>query len=146
MHSVRKPVVLGFVLMLCVVLTACAGEATETRPTVTPTTPTGESGSTQSDQQSPSPDAGAPVEEIEVRVENGEPDPTPGRVEVPVGSTVRLTVTSDVADEVHVHTYEEEITLRPGNPGSVEFTADIPGLFEVEMHESGTVLFSLQVS
>jgi heme/copper-type cytochrome/quinol oxidase subunit 2 len=67
---------------------------------------------------------------------------------VPVahGAHVTLAVTSDVADEVHVHGYDVETELEPGTPAELTFDATIPGVFEVELHESGTVLLTLQVS
>ncbi len=64
---------------------------------------------------------------------------------MPLGSTVRLTVAADAADEVHVHGLHRTLTLAPGTPASVEFVAEIAGVFEVELHESGLALTSLQV-
>jgi hypothetical protein len=58
---------------------------------------------------------------------------------------VRLVVTSDVADEIHVHGYELEKALTPGDPATLEFMADQSGLFEVELHETGKMLTSLVV-
>jgi hypothetical protein len=46
---------------------------------------------------------------------------------------------------VHVHGYDLEATLTPGTPAEISFDAGIPGVFEVELHEAGTVLLSLQV-
>ncbi|TAK70286.1 MAG: hypothetical protein EPO13_04915 [Actinomycetota bacterium] len=79
-------------------------------------------------------------------VANGKVNPAPKRYDVPLGSTVRLTVNSDVVDEVHLHGYDVEETVRPGNPAVITFKADQPGLFEVETHESKRTLFQLQVS
>ena len=39
------------------------------------------------------------------------------RIDVPVGNTVRITVTSDEHDELHVHGYDLEAELTPGEPG-----------------------------
>jgi heme/copper-type cytochrome/quinol oxidase subunit 2 len=71
--------------------------------------------------------------------------PKSGRVAVAQGEQVRLVVTSDVADEVHVHTYDLELRLKPGVPGTLQFTADKPGLFEVETHETALILVQLLV-
>lgn len=57
------------------------------------------------------------------------------RRDVPVGTVVELTVTSDVADEVHVHGYEIKRPVGAGQTVVVEFTADIPGVFEVELED-----------
>ena len=69
-----------------------------------------------------------------------------GRVQVAVGTAVTLVVTSDVADEVHVHGYDIEKELSPGTPATLQFDATVPGVFEVELHHADTVLLRLQVS
>jgi hypothetical protein len=71
--------------------------------------------------------------------------PPPGRVEVRRGQVVHLVVTSDVADEAHVHGYEIEVALAAGVPATIEFTADRTGVFEVETHESRLTLTQLLV-
>jgi heme/copper-type cytochrome/quinol oxidase subunit 2 len=107
----------------CLLLTGCAGTA-----------PAAESTSTPPDQR------------IEVEVAGGQVSGDTGRVPVPEGTHVTLVVTSDVADEVHVHGYDVESGLEPGTPAELSFDATIPGVFEVELHESGTVLLTLQVA
>lgn len=84
-------------------------------------------------------------ETIRVSVQDGEASPPPDRVTVQQGDRVRIVVTSDQSDEVHVHGYDETVDLEPDEPGTVEFTADQPGLYEVETHDSGTLLFQLVV-
>ena len=82
-------------------------------------------------------------ESIEVRVEGV---PATGRVEIGVGVEVRLIVTADVDDEVHVHGYEVTADVSPASPATIEFVADIPGIFEVELESSRHLLVELQVS
>ena len=67
------------------------------------------------------------------------------RVVVALGSAVRIEVTADVADEVHVHGYDLAVDTVPGQPVTVAFTADIPGVFEVELENSKLLLTRLQV-
>lgn len=67
------------------------------------------------------------------------------RVEVRQGSAVRLVVTSDTTDEIHLHGYDREAAVGPGREARLEFVADQAGLFEVETHESGTTLVQLVV-
>ncbi len=69
-----------------------------------------------------------------------------GRVAVPLGSTITLEVTSDTTDEVHLHGYDVSVPVAPGAPASLTFTADIPGVFEVELEEAGVPLTQLEVS
>ncbi|MGY1831866.1 hypothetical protein ACI8AA_15760 [Geodermatophilus sp. SYSU D01180] len=82
---------------------------------------------------------------LAVAVAGGRVTGDTGRVPVAAGEQVTLTVTGDVADEVHVHGYDLTAELAPGTPATVRFTADVPGVFEVELHGTGTVLLSLQV-
>ena len=82
---------------------------------------------------------------IEVQVDGGEVSGDVGRVLVPAGEQVTLAITSDVADEVHVHGYDLTTELVPGESSELTFAATIPGVFEVELHDAGTVLLTLQI-
>jgi hypothetical protein len=82
---------------------------------------------------------------IDVRVMSGEVTGVDDIVDVAVGDDVRLEVTADVDDEVHVHGYDRVDAVAPGNNAVLRFTADIPGVFEVELESAGTVLFELRV-
>jgi hypothetical protein len=66
-------------------------------------------------------------------------------VEVAVGDEVILVVSSDKPDEVHVHGYDQTDDVGPKERAEIEFTADIPGVFEVELEEAAQLLFELQV-
>lgn len=83
--------------------------------------------------------------EVSVAVTDGKVEPKPRRVEVARDSQVRLIVTSDVDDELHVHGYEVEAELEAGRPTTVELVADQTGIFEVETHESELELLQLEV-
>ncbi len=100
----------------------------------------------------PAPSAGPPAAPqpdtarvIALTVTTGSVSGETDRVVVELGSEVRIEVTADVADEVHLHGYDLTVDTVPGRPVSVEFTADIPGVFEVELHGSGLLLTRLQV-
>ncbi|MEV4496335.1 hypothetical protein AB0J84_11595 [Micromonospora arborensis] len=96
---------------------------------------------------SPSASASTPVvdREIVVTIAKRRVSPPTGRITVDKGKLVRITVTSDVADELHVHGYDLGARLPARTPASVEFRADKTGLFEVETHETELVLFQLVV-
>lgn len=85
------------------------------------------------------------VTEIVVAVKDGTVAPKTHRVKVSKGAQVRLLVTSDVDDEVHVHGYDIEKEVSAGQTATVEFTADQTGVFEVETHESNLLLLQLEV-
>lgn len=66
-------------------------------------------------------------------------------VVVPLGSTVVITIASDTQDEVHVHGYDLFEHLHAGEEVTIEFEAEVPGIFEVEMETSKKLLIELQV-
>jgi hypothetical protein len=93
-------------------------------------------------------EAASPTEkvvEISVSVADGKVTPKPRRVEVDQDSQVRLLVTSDVDDELHIHGYDIEAELEAGRPTTVEFAATQQGLFELETHETELELLQLEV-
>ncbi|AXB48455.1 hypothetical protein A4R43_13295 [Amycolatopsis albispora] len=61
----------------------------------------------------------------------------PDRITVTTGTQVTIEVTCDATDELHVHGYDKAAPCGPGAPAALAFTADVPGVFEVEMHETG---------
>lgn len=83
---------------------------------------------------------------INVMYMDGEISGVDGQAAVSLGDLVDIIVISDVAEEVHLHSYDLLVNLQPGEPGTIRFTADVPGIFEVELEESGRLLFRLQVS
>src|SRR3954463_6183124 len=92
-----------------------------------------------------SPSLGRGAATVTVTVTGGKVHTPAERVKVPAGRTVRIVVTSDKADEFHLHGYDREIELKPGVPGTLLFVADRPGVFEAELHHSGLRAFELQV-
>ena len=83
--------------------------------------------------------------DVVISVKGGTVSPPTHRVRVSTGSRVRLLITSDRADEVHVHGYDIEQRLPAGAQTTVAFVADQVGLFEVETHDSGLQLVQLEV-
>lgn len=131
-RSARLPAVLiGLLMALVLPLSGCAGKA----PTASATSGSSSSGSSSAAKQ-----------RIEVTYAHGKASGDTGRIQVATGTAVTLVVTSDVADEVHVHGYDIEKELTAGKPVTLQFDATIAGVFEVELHGANTVLLRLQVS
>lgn len=81
-------------------------------------------------------------------IENLQVSPTVNRVAVDIGDEVTLGVTSDEDDTAHVHGVERRLILTGGERGVLDFT--IPpglarGVYTVEMHDTGLILFELRV-
>lgn len=72
-------------------------------------------------------------------------DPAPARVDLAVGETLTIVVTSDLTDRVHAHGFEVEQDLPAGRPTTLTLTGTQTGLFEVETHESGLTLLTVAV-
>ena len=125
---------------------ALAGCAGTDAATAGPSTSAPSSTAPASSSDGSSPTSSAPAgQRIEVTVTGGQVSGDTGRVPVPLGEPVTLVVTGDVADEVHVHGYDLTLALEPGTPAELSFDATVPGVFEVELHDAGAVLLTLQV-
>lgn len=98
--------------------------------------------STVAEASAPSP---APTV-IAVTLAGGEVSGVEGRVEVRKGEQVVLRITADIVEEIHVHGYDLYADLVPGQTAQLAFTADLPGSYEVELHQAGRPLFSLRVA
>jgi hypothetical protein len=83
---------------------------------------------------------------IKVDINGSKVAPRPSTHKIAKGEAVRIMVTSDKADELHVHGYDELLELKAGETAMLEFKADQSGRFEVETHDSGLLLFNLEVS
>ncbi|MXZ07785.1 MAG: hypothetical protein F4Y75_09915 [Acidimicrobiia bacterium] len=67
------------------------------------------------------------------------------RETVSLNETVTIQVTGNSTDEIHIHGYDLYIDLEDGE-GRLSFTASIPGIFEVELEGSHTLVLQLEVS
>ena len=83
---------------------------------------------------------------IPVGFAGGVVDVADDRFEVTRHGLVEITVTTDITDEVHVHGYNLTHDVEAGTSTTFRFTADIPGVFEIELEESGHPLFELTVT
>ena len=88
---------------------------------------------------------GAPRDRsFDVSIENGEM--SPDVISADEGDRVTLRVSSDRPMELHVHGYDVEGEIEPGQEARLRFEADLTGRFEIEDHESESELGVLQVS
>ena len=167
--GVRGPATVLLALTTAFALTACGdgddtGAGSGTTPSASPapsTTapkPSGEPSDEPSDPASesptPSPSESATEPEVpkpakaRIKVKAGTVNGAPDRLPVVVGQTVRITITSDVAEELHVHGVEELLALPAGEKQTLEFVVPAepgPGLYEVELEGSSLLLFQLEV-
>ena len=69
-----------------------------------------------------------------VRIRGGEVVGGPAEITVKNGDVVRVVVTTDAPDDIHLHGYDIEKPAAPGQPARFRVEADIEGSFEMESH------------
>jgi FtsP/CotA-like multicopper oxidase with cupredoxin domain len=139
-----------FVVMLLAagcLLGGCGGDdgGGAAATTVATSAATSTSGGATSTSEAASTTAGFSGVVAEAKVTGDNVQTANRRVRVDLGQKVRVQVQADRAEEVHVHGYDLKKDVAPGKPAVIEFTADVPGVFEVELEESSLRLFELQV-
>ena len=94
---------------------------------------------------SPSETSAADSVTIDITIADGQVDPNGEKINVEVGQTIVLNVTSDEHDEVHAHTEGDgyELEVPAGKKVSGEFTLNSPGSYEVESHHLEKVIVIL---
>jgi hypothetical protein len=111
-------------LAIAITLVACGRSSDETNEAT--------AGATTRPADSPeSASMGGKVPTIVIR--NGEPVGGIKELEYDAGDEIRFEVTSDVADEVHVHGYDLMQDVPAGGTVSFDFPAEIEGIFEAEL-------------
>ena len=85
---------------------------------------------------------------VTIRIQVVDAKPAGGilRPTVQKDARVVLVVTSDTADEVHLHGYDLSADVEAGGTVRIPFVADTPGRFEVELEDLGVELAEITVS
>jgi hypothetical protein len=83
---------------------------------------------------------------VPIAVRGGVPVGGIRRVTVARNRQVVLIVSSDVADHVHLHTYDIMRDVAPGSPARLAFKATIPGRFEAELEDAGLQIADITVN
>ncbi len=140
--AIRRASALLFASAL--VVAACGDDdaATTTQTTTSTTTAATSTTAAEGSTTTASTDQGTVVD---ITVASG--DVTGGgRKKISLGDTVTLRVTSDVADEIHLHGYDIMVDVAAGETADLTFDATIPGVFEAELENEGIKLVELEIS
>jgi hypothetical protein len=78
-------------------------------------------------------------------VVNGQPKGGIAQLRYKHGQTIDLTVTSDVADEIHIHGYDLHKDVMKGGSVHFSFPASIEGTFVIELESRKEQIASLMV-
>jgi heme/copper-type cytochrome/quinol oxidase subunit 2 len=142
MRAIRTRVAVPAALVAAIVaLPACGGDGMPVAPATSQSPTSTASAPSPTATSSPTADA----TEIEIEVENDQVK-GPSEVSVSAGEKIVLVVRADVSDEVHVHGYDLKADVSPGNPATIRFTADLVGVYEVELESVFKLLFRLKVN
>jgi FtsP/CotA-like multicopper oxidase with cupredoxin domain len=110
------------------------GESATTTPAQTDTGPASNGGATAPTEAEEPPPPPPEPEVTRIRLRGGSVVGGVQDIEVERGDTVRIVVTSDAADEIHLHGYDITRNPAPGQPARFRFEADAEGIFEIESH------------
>ena len=112
-------------------------ESASTDTTTTDTTTTTTDTTTTTEAEKPT--------EVKVVVVNGSPQGGIVRQTVSKDDQVVLVVTSDIADEIHLHGYDKAKDVAAGGTIRLPFKATIPGRFEAELESRGVQIAEITV-
>lgn len=118
-----------------------AGDTTETTTSQT-VTATDTTTTTTTTETTPPPEKPTVVR---IAVVNGAPKGGIVRRTVDKDDRVVLVVTSDVADEIHLHGYEISRDVAAGGTARLRFKSTVPGRFEVELENRGVQIADISV-
>ncbi len=132
-------------LVLLAACSSAAPGATTAIPATSPARPaTSASASPSTAASAPTPTEPA-TKAVTITLADGKAEPNGERVELVRGQHLVLTITSDRDDEVHVHGFDLEIPVSPGESVTRDIRMDRVGRFKVESHEPVLTLLVLTV-
>jgi hypothetical protein len=103
-------------------------------------------GNNQPEREPEEPEEPAEPQVPQLEIRDGAPVGGPLEVEVTVGEELRIDITTDAPDELHLHTYDVYLDVVPGKTNElVVENADIEGVIELESHSTGTLLAEISV-
>jgi plastocyanin len=94
----------------------------------TATTSTPETGTETTAPAPPKPEA------TKIDIRGGQLVGEPAEIHAKNGDTVVIVVSADAPDDIHLHGYDIEKKVEPGQPVTFRFKANLEGEFEIESH------------
>ncbi|OJZ71660.1 hypothetical protein BRW65_18245 [Mycobacterium paraffinicum] len=83
---------------------------------------------------------------VDVTIAKGQVTPTNATLQATVRQQITLRVTSDAADELHVHsTPDHKFPVAAAPNQTFQFAVDVPGNVEVELHHLDRTIATIQV-
>jgi hypothetical protein len=83
---------------------------------------------------------------VDITIAHGNVTPTNEQLKAKIGQRIDFKVNSDAADELHVHSVpDHEFEVKPGAGQTFEFSTDVPGRVDVELHHLDRTVATIQV-
>ncbi|WP_426374614.1 hypothetical protein ACN9MI_21315 [Rhodococcoides fascians] len=83
---------------------------------------------------------------MNLSIDGGTVEPTNQRIDASVGQSISMSISSDITDELHVHSVPEHtFEIEPGEDQLFTFTVDVPGQVDIELHHSDRTVATLVV-
>jgi hypothetical protein len=133
----RTALVLAAVVVAVIAFVAARPSGDDEEPTRSPPAPSPKEATRQTEKEPTTETQAAPeprpaLERISIA--QGAVKGGPRTISVSRGEIVRVVVSSDAPDELHLHGFDITRNAGPGKPASFRFRARIEGSFEMESH------------
>jgi hypothetical protein len=130
---------LGVAVIAFVIANPGGGDdSDDSEPTAQTTTNTTPEGGTATEapatDETATPETPAEPSVTRIAIKGGEVVGGPKTITVTKGDRVRIVVTADAHDDMHLHGYDIEKPVEPGKPARFDFKANLEGQFEMESH------------
>lgn len=99
--------------------------------------------SSSSASASASPKPAGPA--LNVRIAGSEVAPNGKSLQLPAGKPLTISFKTDRAGELHVHSKPEQFVEFPAGTSTKKLTIDVPGVVEVEEHDTSRVVAQIEV-
>jgi len=128
MTRLRGPLTVTFALTAALGLSSCSQTPSSAVPAAVTTAGAG----------TPSPTTGGPTAKtarrIDITVTGKQVTPTPAVVDIAVGESLTIVVTSDHNDQLHAHGFNIEENIKAGQPLTITVKGAQTGVYEIELH------------
>jgi len=138
MTRLPAPLTLAVALSAAFVLASCSQTDS---PVVAPSTGlTATTGAATTATTSPSPSTTSPspstsaTRRIDITVTGKQVTPRPAMVNIAVGESLIIAVTSDHDDTLHAHGFNIEKNIKAGQPLEITVKGALPGVYDIELH------------
>jgi hypothetical protein len=135
-NTILKPLAATSLVALALGAAACGSSGAQSN---------GSGGAASSPQGSGASSTKAAAKPVKIEIKSGKPVGGIAKITVNKGQPVRFSVTSDVADEVHVHGYNLMKDIPKGGTVSFDFPAQLEGVYEAELENRKEQIVSLRV-